>query len=90
MKGSTPWFAEFGSTDYGLRFLADGEKNSMIYDVDGTISGTPETMLIAKENKPNIFDGCIFREDFNGYQCPKNRKFIGGRSGIGVWKGAVL
>ena len=52
--GSTPHFSGFGSHEYDKAFLSDGEKNLMIFDEDGSISGSANTMIIAKENKPQI------------------------------------
>ena len=68
--------------------MADGEKNSMVYDVDGTITGTPETMIIAKENLPALTPDCTFNEVWQGWICPKIDDFIGGRAGLLVrlWK----
>ena len=90
-----PWFNAFGALDYNRQFLNDGEKNFMIFDEDGSISGSANTMIIAKENKPQIrgkiaffrsiliiVDDCTWREDFNAYTCPKIHKYLGGRSGI--------
>ena len=53
LKGITPWYAHFGNINYGLQWLDDGEKNVVVYDVDGSItvrvqfskkSGLPETI----------------------------------------------
>ena len=58
--GTLPWFSSFGAADYDREFMNDGEKNFMIFDEDGSISGSANTMIIAKENKPQI-RGMIFQ-----------------------------
>ena len=46
--GSTPWNLEFGDNNFGKLILADGEKNSILYDTDGTITGQQNSLIIAK------------------------------------------
>ena len=67
---------DFGDNGNNDKFLADGEKTSIVYDVDGHITGTADTLIIAKQHTPIITDECEYNDIFNAMVCPHERDYV--------------
>ena len=71
-------WGQFGSVAHDKQWLADGEKNSVIYDENGEFTGVPETLIMAPESKHLIRNDCWYDEIYNGQICRREQDYVYG------------
>ena len=69
-----------GQTDpeTGANVAGEGDKTAVFYDQDGSVTGTPETLLIDKRYTPMLTDECTFSEEYNAFVCPRKTDYVSG------------